>query len=446
MIRRLVAAGCAALAVTACASGGSSAVPASATRVPTAKKTPIAHVVFIIQENRSFNNLFLGYPGATTARYGYDGKGRKIPIHAQNIGSFWDIDHSSTAFFTACDGRGKVPGTDCKMDGWNNELTSEPAPKNFAYAYVPRNEIQPYWQIAHRYVLADRMFASNLDGSFVAHQYDVAAAADRAVDFPALAEWGCEGGRTDTVPTLTSKRTYGPLIRACFNIPTIAAEADAAGVSWRCYTAAPDEDGGQWSPYQADREIFRSPDWNADVINPATQFLNDVGKGELADVTWITPTWEDSDHPGLPGSNGPAWVASLVNAVGTSKFWDSTAIFVMWDDWGGWFDPVQPIYADYDGLGFRVPLLIVSPYAKRGYVTHVQYETSSVLRYIEDNFDLAPLARSDARATDPASDAFDYARPPRAFKEIGGSKPQSYWTSERRASARPRPNTLPGND
>jgi phospholipase C len=82
------------------------------------------------------------------------------------------------------------------------------------------------------------------------------------------------------------------------------------------------------------------------------------------------------------------WVSSLVDAIGRSKFWKSTAIFIMWDDWGGWFDPVPPVYEDYDGLGFRVPLLIVSPYAKRHYVTHVQYETSSVPRYIEDNFGL----------------------------------------------------------
>ena len=89
-------------------------------------------------------------------------------------------------------------------------------------------------------------------------------------------------------------------------------------------------------------------------------------------------------------------MASLVNAIGTSSFWKSTAIFIMWDDPGGWFDPVKPPHKDYDGFGFRVPLIVISPYAKQGYVTHVQYETASVLRFMEDNFGLAPLAASDA--------------------------------------------------
>ena len=110
--------------------------------------------------------------------------------------------------------------------------------------------------------------------------------------------------------------------------------------------------------------------------------------------------------PGMEAGGGPAWVASVVNAIGESPYWRSTAIFIMWDDWGGWFDPVAPVYEDYDGLGFRVPLIIVSPYAKKGYVTHVQYETASVLRFIEDNFGLGRLAASDARANDPAGDAF----------------------------------------
>ncbi|MFY9663270.1 MAG: alkaline phosphatase family protein, partial [Candidatus Cybelea sp.] len=109
--------------------------------------------------------------------------------------------------------------------------------------------------------------------------------------------------------------------------------------------------------------------------------------------------------------------------------WKSTAIFVQWDDWGGMFDPVQPVFEDYDGLGFRVPLIVISPYAKKGRVTHVQYETASVLRYIEDNFGLGRLAASDTRANDPAndSDVFDYRQPPRKFEEIAGSKPASYW-------------------
>jgi phospholipase C len=174
-----------------------------------------------------------------------------------------------------------------------------------------------------------------------------------------------------------------------------------------------------------------------------------VAHDKLASITWITPTWSTSDHPSQDATDGPKWIASIVNTVGNSKFWDSTAIFIMWDDWGGFFDPVKPVFEDYDGLGFRVPLLIVSPYAKQGSVTHVRYETASVLRFIEDNFGLPALAQRDAHANDPAADAaaFDYEQTPRKFKKIRGALPSSYWLSTQRARAqRTAPPALPGND
>ena len=98
------------------------------------------------------------------------------------------------------------------------------------------------------------------------------------------------------------------------------------------------------------------------------------------------------------GGYGPSWVAALVNTVGKSRYWNSTAIFVQWDDWGGLYDHVPPPFEDYDGLGFRVPLLVISPYAKPNYVSHVQYETASVLHFAEDLFGLGRLAAADRRA------------------------------------------------
>ncbi|HVN68234.1 MAG TPA: alkaline phosphatase family protein [Candidatus Binatia bacterium] len=424
-----------ALAIAACSPQHASSLPGAADANVRRTATPITHVVFVIQENRSFNNLFMGYPGAKTAKHGYDETGAKIELQPIDLATGWDIDHSSRAFFTDCDGAGSVPGTHCKMDGWNNEFAGIGHPVNFAYGYVPRKQIEPYWEMAKAYVLADRMFASNLDGSFIAHQYVVAAYASDAVDFP-ITSWGCWGGKTDTISTLTQARAYGPSIRACFENPTIAERADAAGLSWRFYAGAIHDNDGLWSSYQADRKIFKGPDWSTDVVSPPAQFLTDVAGGYLANVTWIAPTLTTSDHPGLNAGGGPAWVASVVNAVGESPYWDSTAIFIIWDDWGGWFDPVKPVYEDYDGLGFRVPMLIVSAYARQHYVTHVQYETSSVLRFIEDNFGLAPLAKSDERANDPADDAFDFDAPPRAFQKIRGGKSARYWMQLERAPER----------
>ena len=283
--------------------------------------------------------------------------------------------------------------------------------------------------MAGQYVLADNAFASQLDESFVAHQYLIAAQAASTVDLP-LGEWGCDGGPSDTVSTLTKKRKIGASVPACFNYNTLADELDAASLSWHFYTSMVKSeermckectgpgnsgDGAAWSAYQAVSHIRYGQDWSNDVITPQNQFLTDVPNGILANVTWITPLCADSDHVACGGGLGPSWVTSLVNAVGESQFWDSTAIFVLWDDWGGLYDHVAPPYKDYDGLGFRVPLLMISPYAKQGYVTHVQYESASVLKFIEDQFGLAQMAAADTRAADPASDAFDFTQAPRPF-------------------------------
>jgi phospholipase C len=172
-----------------------------------------------------------------------------------------------------------------------------------------------------------------------------------------------------------------------------------------------------YSPYEAIRHIFQGKDWQADVISPPTRVLADVAKGQLAQVTWICPEPSFSDHPGTGTATGPGWVASIVNAIGASPFWSSTAIFITWDDWGGWYDHVSPQSIDNMGPGFRVPLIVVSPYAKRGYVSHQVVETASLLTYIENNFGLGNLGQRDATAAG-FSDFFDYNQKPLAFQPI----------------------------
>jgi phospholipase C len=269
--------------------------------------------------------------------------------------------------------------------------------------------------MASQYVLADRMFASNLDASsFVSHQYIIAGQASSAVDYPSSV-WGCDGGSGDYVYTITQSRGYGPTIQACFDNLTLGDELDTAGLPWRYYTAALNGDGNIWSAYQAIRHIRYGSDWATDVISPQTNFFSDIAGGFLGSVTWITPTCGNSDHAGCGSNTGPQWVASLVNAIGTSQFWDSTAIFIMWDDYGGWYDHVPPAYVDYDGVGIRVPLLVISPYAKKGHVSHVHYEHGSILRFAEDQFGLKRLAPSDTRANSPEADNFNFSQAPRKF-------------------------------
>ena len=179
--------------------------------------------------------------------------------------------------------------------------------------------------------------------------------------------------------------------------------------------------------YQAIKHIYYGPDWSKDIISPPAQILTDVANGKLRNVSWVTPTWANSDHAGSGSNTGPSWVTSVVNAIGESKYWDSTAIFIFWDYYGGWYDPVAPKYADYDGLGLRLPMLIISPYAKQGWVSHVHYEHGSILRFVEDQFGLGRLAASDTRAKSPAKDAFDFAQPPRTFVPIKSKYDANYF-------------------
>jgi phospholipase C len=391
----------------------------------------ITHVVYIVQENRSFDNLFQGYPGADTVASGKDSHGKTIDLHPVSLATRYDIDHSAQAMFEACNGTGKLPGTDCRMDGFNNEDYGPGGPRNPQYVYVPHKESAPYFAMAHEWVVADQMFQSQLDESFVAHQYVIAAQADWSVDLP-LGAWGCGGGKGDTITTITADRNpNGPKIEPCYNYQTLGDELDAAHLSWRFYASAfgsaSSGEGAEWSGYQAVKHIRYGPDWKKDVIAPNWKFITDVRNGALANFTWITPVCGDSDHVNCGGGFGPSWVAALVNTVGKSKFWDSTAIFVQWDDWGGLYDHVPPPYKGRDSLGFRVPLLVISPYAKHGHVSHVQYETASVLRFAEDLFGLDQLAAADKRATSPAADCFDFSQAPRPFVKIDAPKSPKFF-------------------
>ena len=200
--------------------------------------------------------------------------------------------------------------------------------------------------MAHEWVVADSMFQSQLDESFVAHQYIIAAQAHSSVDLPVLALWGCGGGssdvrRYDHARTATIRPASERPVSITRRSATSSTRRSSRGASTPARTAAPRAaTAATWSGYQAVKHIFYGPDWKKDVISPNWKFITDVRAGKLANFTWITPVCDDSDHVNCPGGYGPSWVSALVNTVGKSKFWDSTAIFVQWDDWGGLYDHV----------------------------------------------------------------------------------------------------------
>jgi phospholipase C len=413
----------------------------------------IQHIIIVVQENRSFNNLFYGYPGAKTAKFGFNSKNQKIVLQPVGLETTWDLQHNAQGFLLACNGTGTMPGTDCRMNGFDKQTWTcghgggEPKcpNKNPPYSYVPHDETVPYFTMAHQYVLADEMFASDWDtSSFISHQYIIAAKApENAIDYPS-GNWGCPFDQSSLIKTVSLQRKF-PIgfIHPCWNPETLGDELDKKGLSWAFYATPvtsknddrPDNGRGLtgiWSAYQAIKHIWKGgkgQDWKNDVspFSPPATFLSDVKAGKLRAVTWITPTYANSDHGGSGSKTGPAWVTSIVNAVGESKYWNTSAIFIFWDDSGGWYDAEKPAYEDYDGLGFRLPLLIISPYAEKGHVSHVHYEHGSIVKFVEDQFGLPRLADSDARANSLGPDCFDFAQPPRKFVKIAAPFDQAYF-------------------
>jgi phospholipase C len=208
-------------------------------------------------------------------------------------------------------------------------------------------------------------------------------------------------------------------------------------LSWRYYTPLA---GSIWTAPNAIQHLCvpnssntgcTGSDWMNDVVINQAQVLTDIADGHLPAVSWVIPSGQESDHPEINDGSGPSWVASVVNAIGNSSYWSDTAIFISWDDWGGWYDHVAPtIYNSYE-YGFRVPLIVVSPYAKAAYISHVTHDFGSILKFIETNFNLRSLGYADARADD-LSDCFNFSQTPISFQTIPAQFDASHFLNDKR--------------
>jgi phospholipase C len=383
----------------------------------------IKHVIIIVQENRTPDNLFQGLPGADIANSGYNSKGLKVVLMPRPLDNRYDLDHSHTAFKTEYNGG--------KMNGWDNvKIRCRKPCSPTAFGYVPRKQIMPYWKLATQYTFADRMFQDNEGPSFPAHQFLIAGTSINAVGsklmaaenprYPGMSGWvsngkNCDGSPKAQVTMIDPLGNETVVMQPCFEHPTLIDLLDTKGVSWRYYDAG---NNGYWSAPDAIKHLRFGPAWK-NVITPETTVLTDISSGNLQQVSWVNPTCAESDHASCNKGTGPAWVASVVNALGKSKYWKDTAIFITWDDWGGWFDHVKPVVLSSYEMGFRVPLIVVSPYAKRGYVSHVMHQQASILKFVEKNWGLGSLGYADSRADD-LSDCFNYSQAPTKFVMIEG--------------------------
>ncbi|MBV8530012.1 MAG: hypothetical protein JO104_01740 [Candidatus Eremiobacteraeota bacterium] len=397
----------------------------------------IKHVIVIIQENRSFENLFAGYPGANAPMYGHayhSHKRVKVSLHQTTFETNPNLPHDWQDAIV----------------GWNkgnmDRFHTGPRMNFAAYAYVERSEIAPYWAMAKQYVLADAMFPTEFGGSYTAHLTAVAGTDNMnrrsaQVNYPTHTPNDCDSppGTKSSLVNRNRKVGLGNGPFPCFTqFNTMAEVLDGGGVSWKYYVTKL-LNAGIWSPFEAIKYVRYGNDWNTDIITPQTKILTDPGAGQLASVSWVTPSHQDSDHPGAHSDMGPSWVASVVNAVGKSSYWKTSAIVVIWDDWGGWFDNASPPQLDFRGLAMRVPCLIISPYAKKGtasqsYVSHTQYEFGSILRFIEQAFSLPPIGQPSEGYTDSRAnsivDSFDFTQKPRKFTPFGAKYPASRFLDE----------------
>jgi phospholipase C len=411
----------------------------------------ISHIVIIVQENRSFENFFAGFPGANAPMVGCasgpgvrsdTGSGcpkgdKQVTLHSITFNGP-DLQHDWNSSMVDWD-KGKMDG----FWKFGNHGTDE------GYAYVEHSKIQPYLTIANQYVLADEMFPTEFGGSFTGHLTLVAGTdnininpSEAEVDFPSLSPDDCDSKPGTVSSYLTSNRVehhfVGPF--PCFDqFGTIAEDLDHASVSWKYYSTKL-VGAGMWEPFEAIKYVRKGPDWNKNIIVPQKKILTDPGAGQLASVSWVMPSPGDSDHPTYHSDRGPSWVASVVNAIGQSPYWNTSAIIVVWDDWGGFYDNAPPPQLDYRGLGIRVPCLIISPYAREtspshpGYVSHTQYEFGSILKFVEEVFGLARIGRLPKGYTDKRAnslmDSFDFTQSPRPFTPIPAKYPRSSFLHE----------------
>ena len=405
----------------------------------------IKHVVIIFQENRTPDNLFqdpvLITRSADIAQSGIDSKGNVIPLAPGPLANSYDNGHTHHDFLVMYD-NGKMDGADrvtsCKAGSKN-------CPPHPQFIYVQTSDVQPYFQMAEQYTFADRMFQTNQGPSLPAHQYIISGTSAPAAAsnlFEAENEvipnggvgTGCLAPPNAFVRLIDPMGNENQTMYPCLEHPTLMDLLKPKNITWRYYAISP---GTIWTAPSSIQHMCgpNNPPPNAtaclgsdfnNVIFPQSAVLNDIAAGRLADVSWVTPDGADSDHAGTNQGRGPSWVAAIVNAIGTSPYWQDTAILITWDDWGGWYDHVAPSIINSYEYGFRVPLIVVSPYAKPGHISHVTHDFGSILKFVEQTYGLPSLGYADTRADD-LSDCFNFQQPPIVFKTIAAPVGASYF-------------------
>jgi len=406
------------------------------------KVNPFEHVVIMVQENRTPDNLFGSNPhfepGVDIATSGRDTNNQVIPLTPLGLVDCYDVEHNHHAFLGSYN-QGAMNGFNTFLPKGSATCTIPPNPK---YKYVDNSAglVQPYFDLATHYGFANRMFQTNQGPSFPAHQFLISGTSAPtinsllfAAENPAGA--GCAAPPGATVSMIAPNGTYSPMY-PCFDHPTLVDLLDRAGLTWRYYAVGPVT--SIWSAPNAISALCNAKvvsgkltctgsAWANVIPNPPT-VLTDINNCNLAKVAWVTPAGQYSDHAGANTGKGPSWVASIVNAIGNSNcgYWQNTAVLITWDDWGGWYDHVPPPQIGQSNgwgrsyvYGFRVPLIVVSAYTPARYVSNTNHDFGSLLRFAETTFHLdliGPGIWADSYADDLME--FFPLRSPRSFTTV----------------------------
>jgi len=360
-------------------------------------KTPIQHFVVLMQENHTFDNYFGTYPGANGIPAGTcmpvdpSDKTNTDCVEPFHIGDrpIDDLDHSLSTF--------QMQYNDGKMNGFVYALNQRNQNGAMAMGHYDDSDLPYYWNLADEYVLFDNYFSSDHGGSFANHMYWVSAQ---------------PGGNR------VSENGYA-------DVATIFDRLEERGISWKFYVQNYDPQityrslsqvsGNRasqviWVPLLNMDRFLDDPKLSSHIVD-LNEYFVDLENGTLPEVAYIAPSGA-SEHP--PGSirSGQKFVKSLIQALMRSNSWDSSAFLLLYDDWGGWYDHVLPPQVDENGYGMRVPGLLISPYARRGYIDSTILDFTSVLKFIEENWGIEPLAARDTQAKSFMS-AFDFSMSPR---------------------------------
>jgi phospholipase C len=377
---------------------------------------PIKHVVVIVKENHTFDNYFGAFPGAEGATQATTARGMIAVPHAPDR-TPRDLCHEHSCAVSDWNGGA--------MDGWDGVAGSTQNGDDLAYAQYGEADIPNYWAYARAFTLADHFFANVLGPSFPGHMAVLAAQAGWAHGNPNTQithpYWGCDQDPATRIDVLDNATCTTKQVFPCFDIPSVP-DVLPAGVDWKFYGSNFYVMSEIWSMFNGIQSIRNGPSWSK-VVN-VSQFDKDIDAGTLPAVTWLVNQDLSDEHPAIGGvCAGENWTVAKINKLMGSDYWKDTAILFTMDDFGGWYDHVAPP-RQYGcdpqhpyGLGFRLPLIVISPYARAHSVFKETAEQASIPHFIETIFgaektlsDLDPAAQ-DGQAND-LMNAFDFEQTP----------------------------------